>query len=150
MRLGETTGRMRSTPGGDWPPIVLTKMPDVSFYEGTTDRGVYRLSDYFADPDGSLLFWTVGNSRIGVTIRANGSVDLTSAVGWWGTEAVTFRATDPQGALQEDSVRIRVIHVDRPPAFGVVPDEFREGVGRGWTSLLDRIRTRAETTGTNR
>ncbi|TLZ75211.1 MAG: DNRLRE domain-containing protein [Methanobacteriota archaeon] len=110
--------------GGDWPPIVLTKMPDVSFHEGTRDRGAYRLSDYFADPDGSLLFWTVGNSRIGITIQANGSVDLTSAVGWWGTEAVTFRATDPQGALQEDSVRITVIHVDRPPAFGAVPEVF--------------------------
>jgi len=110
--------------GGDWPPIVVTKMPDVSFYEGTTVRGVYRLSDYFADPDGNLLFWTVGNSRIGVTIRSNGSVDLTSAVGWWGTEAVTFRASDPQGALQEDSVRISVIQVDRPPVFGVVPEIF--------------------------
>jgi len=110
--------------GADWPPIIVAKMPDISFHEGTTDRGAYRLSDYFADPDGNLLFWTVGNSRIGVTIQANGSVDLTSAVGWWGTEAVTFRATDSQGALQEDTVRIKVIHVDRPPAFLAVPEVF--------------------------
>src|SRR5712691_2179043 len=110
--------------GSDWPPIVVTKMPDTSFDEGTTRRGVYRLSDYFADPDGTLLFWTVGNSRIGVTIQANGSVDLTSAAGWWGTETVTFRATDSQGGLQEDTVRITVVHVDRPPAFLAVPDVF--------------------------
>jgi uncharacterized protein YndB with AHSA1/START domain len=32
----------------------------------------------------------------------------------------------------------------RHTAFGFVPDEYREGVGRGWTALLDRIRTRAE------
>src|SRR5437867_8527460 len=32
----------------------------------------------------------------------------------------------------------------RHTAFGFVPDEYREGVGRGWTSLLDRIRNRAE------
>ncbi len=110
--------------GSDWPPIIVTKMPDVSFSEGTTRRAAYRLSDYFADPDGNLLFWTVGNSRIGVTIQANGSVDLTSALGWWGTETVTFRATDPQGALQEDTVRITVDHVDRPPAFLSVPEVF--------------------------
>ena len=108
--------------GADWPPIIVAKMPDVSFHEGTTDRGAYRLSDYFADPDGNLLFWTVGNSRIAITIQANGSVDLTSAVGWWGAETVTFRATDPQGALQEDTVRITVIHVDRSPAFLAVPE----------------------------
>ena len=32
----------------------------------------------------------------------------------------------------------------RHTAFGFVPDEYREGVGRGWTALLDRIRNRAE------
>jgi activator of Hsp90 ATPase-like protein len=32
----------------------------------------------------------------------------------------------------------------RHTAFGFVPDEYREGVGRGWTALLDRIRTSAE------
>jgi hypothetical protein len=34
----------------------------------------------------------------------------------------------------------------RHTAFGFVPDEYREGVGRGWTALLDRIRNRAEAT----
>jgi len=37
---------------------------------------------------------------------------------------VTFRATDPQGALQEDTVRITVLHVDRPPTILAVPDVF--------------------------
>ena len=32
----------------------------------------------------------------------------------------------------------------RHTAFGFVPDEYREGVGRGWTALLDRTRNRAE------
>jgi len=107
--------------GTDSPPIIAVKMPDVAFAEGTVDRGAYDLTDYFADPDGSLLFWSVGNSQIGVTIHPNGTVDLTSFVGWWGTESVTFRATDVQGALQEDTVRITVVHVDRAPYFRPVP-----------------------------
>jgi activator of Hsp90 ATPase-like protein len=32
----------------------------------------------------------------------------------------------------------------RHSAFGFVPDEFREGVSRGWTPLLERIRRQAE------
>ena len=38
----------------------------------------------------------------------------------------------------------------RHTAFGFVPDEYREGVGRGWTALLDRIRNRAEASRNNR
>ncbi len=110
--------------GTDWPPLLVAKMPDVSFLEGTTDRGAYRLTDYFAEPAGGLLFWSVGNSHIGVVIQANGSVDLTSSFGWWGSESVTFRATDSEGALQEDTVRITVIHVDRAPSFLPVPEVF--------------------------
>lgn len=33
-------------------------------------------------------------------------------------------------------------------AFGFVPDEYRAGLGRGWTSILERIRAHAERTRT--
>jgi hypothetical protein len=32
----------------------------------------------------------------------------------------------------------------RHTAFGFVPDEVREGLGRGWTPLLERVRQHAE------
>jgi uncharacterized protein YndB with AHSA1/START domain len=32
----------------------------------------------------------------------------------------------------------------RHSAFGFVPDDYREGVGRGWATLLERTRTHAE------
>ena len=32
----------------------------------------------------------------------------------------------------------------RHSAFGVVPDDYREGLARGWTPLLERIRKQAE------
>jgi hypothetical protein len=32
----------------------------------------------------------------------------------------------------------------RHSAFGFVPDEYREGLSRGWTPLLERIRRQAE------
>lgn len=33
----------------------------------------------------------------------------------------------------------------RHSAFGFVPDAFRQGMGRGWETLLERIRAHAET-----
>lgn len=32
----------------------------------------------------------------------------------------------------------------RHSAFGFVPDEYRKGIDGGWTSLLERVRTQAE------
>ena len=34
----------------------------------------------------------------------------------------------------------------RHSAFGVVPDDYREGLEHGWTSLLERVRKQAEAT----
>ena len=34
----------------------------------------------------------------------------------------------------------------RHSAFGVVPDDYREGLARGWTPLLERVRKHAEAT----
>jgi uncharacterized protein YndB with AHSA1/START domain len=38
----------------------------------------------------------------------------------------------------------------RHSAFGFLPDDFREGLSLGWTTLLERARTHAERTATNR
>ena len=49
------------------------------------------------------------------------------------------------------NVQYRLTEVDggtliafRHSAFGFVPDEYREGLARGWTALLERIRKHAE------
>jgi uncharacterized protein YndB with AHSA1/START domain len=48
---------------------------------------------------------------------------------------VQYRLTDVEGGT---------LIAFRHSAFGFVPDEYREGVSRGWTSLLERIRRSAE------
>jgi hypothetical protein len=37
----------------------------------------------------------------------------------------------------------------RHSALGFVPDDFRQGMGLGWTALHERVRTRAERTRVN-
>lgn len=118
---GSASRTILVTIGADTPPVLSRKMPDASFLEGTVARGVYTLSQYFTDPDGTVLYWTSGNRSVRVTIHANSSVDLSAVPYWHGTERVTFRATDPAGALQEDSVWITVLPVDHAPYFKPVP-----------------------------
>lgn len=110
--------------GADWPPTLKAKMPDRSFPENTVDRAAYNLSLYFSDPDGTPLYWSSGNQSILVTLHANGSVDLSALPNWHGTERITFRATDAQGALDEDSVWITVTPVDQAPYFLPVPRQI--------------------------
>lgn len=38
----------------------------------------------------------------------------------------------------------------RHSAFGLVPDQVREGLSRGWTPLLERVRRRAESASSSR
>ena len=52
------------------------------------------------------------------------------------------------------NVQYRLTNVDggtlitfRHSALGFVPDDFRSGMGRGWTALLERVQKRAERRG---
>ena len=115
---------LRVTVGDDWPPVVRMKLPDRSFLEDTTLVHAYNLSEYFSDPDGSVLYYSSGNRNVTVTIDNRTNVTLGAAFNWWGVERVTFRAVDPEGALAEDSVWVRVLWVDDPPGFRVVPTQY--------------------------
>ena len=49
------------------------------------------------------------------------------------------------------NIQYRLTEVDggtlitfRHSALGFVPDDFRQGMGRGWTALLERVRARTE------
>ncbi len=112
------------TVDSDWPPVIVAKMPDTTFREGTVVIAAYNLTRYFADPDGPMRYSSSGNHSVLVTIHSGGRVDLASRPLWYGTEQVTFRATDRSGGFQEDTVWIIVTPVDHPPFFLPVPDQF--------------------------
>lgn len=106
----------------DAPPVVTQPLPDLTMYDGQTLANVFDLDNYFSDPNHDALYFSFGYSHVNVTIHANHSVDVAAPSGWWGVESVTFRATDPSGALQEDTIAVTVLHQDLPPAIGPVPD----------------------------
>ena len=106
----------------DYVPELIKELPDIWLYEGTTKYNAFDLDDYFIDPDNDAIYFTYGETNLKITIHDNHSVDISALSEWTGTELITFRATDPIGALAEDSLNITVIPVNDPPIFNDVPD----------------------------
>jgi hypothetical protein len=106
----------------DTPPVRVKPLPDVTLTEGESLQNVFDLDDYFTDPDGDVIFFSFGFTHINVTIEPDNTVDIAALGEWNGQESVTFRATDPTGAIAEDTILVTVLPVDDPPVLGSVPD----------------------------
>jgi hypothetical protein len=112
----------------DFPPELINNLPDVFFDEDTVLKNAFLLSDYFIDIDGDVLYYTNGTKFINVSINDNLTVDFSAPANWYGSEVVTFRATDPMGALAEDKILVVVVPVNDPPTIGSIPkQEKNEG-----------------------
>jgi hypothetical protein len=116
----------------DFPPELITKLPDVFFSEDAQIINAFTLSDYFFDFDGDAMFYTTGNVSITVTINSNLTVDFSAPENWYGSEIVTFRATDPDGALAEDKIIVVVIPVNDAPQIENIPKQEMDKV-KQWT-----------------
>jgi len=106
----------------DTPPELLKSLPDITMFEGDTEEDVFKLNEYFSDPDNELIFFSSLTEHLEVAIDTDSWVDLTAEKDWYGDEFVTFRATDGQGALIEDTIIVHVLPFNDPPEFGDVPD----------------------------
>ncbi|MEE9151337.1 MAG: hypothetical protein V3U20_05830, partial [Thermoplasmata archaeon] len=77
---------------------------------------------------------TNGTRFINATINENLTVDFSAPENWYGFEIVTFRATDPTGALVEDKILVVVVPVNDAPTMVSIPKQEKEE-GEHW--LLD-------------
>jgi PKD repeat protein len=105
----------------DFPPELITPLPDIVFLEDEPLINAFDLDRYFLDVDGDVLYYTTGNINIKITINPDHSVDFSAPTNWFGTESIYFRATDPTGALQEDIVLITVLPVNDAPILSPIP-----------------------------
>ena len=110
--------------GGNGAP-VLANLPAVIFAEDTNDSSI-DLDNFVSDPDhlDSELTWTFsGASSIIVSIGSNNVVTFTAALNFAGTEFVTFRATDPLGAFDEDTMTVTLSPVDDAAIWGTLSSQ---------------------------
>jgi predicted RNA-binding Zn-ribbon protein involved in translation (DUF1610 family) len=118
----------------NFPPELVNTLPDVYFSEDTTLENAFVLSDYFLDVDSEVLYYTEGTDFINVTINDDFSVNFWAPENWYGSEMVTFRATDSFGALAEDMIIVVVVPVNDAPIISSIPRQ-EKNVGDQW--ILD-------------
>jgi hypothetical protein len=118
----------------NFPPELVNTLPDVYFSEDTTLENAFILSDYFLDVDSVVLYYTEGTDFINVTINNDLSVNFRAPENWYGSEMVTFRATDSFGALAEDMIIVVVVPVNDAPIINSIPRQ-QMNVGDQW--ILD-------------
>jgi hypothetical protein len=108
----------------DFPPELLSPIPDIVFLEDQTLENAFNLGRYFLDIDGDVLYYTSGNIYINISINKDDSVDFSAPKDWFGSELVYFRATDPTGALQQDLILVTVLPVNDPPKIVSIPPQY--------------------------
>ena len=79
---------------GNDPPILSTPFPDTVINEDDMKKDFLDLYDYFSDTDGDALTFDYESSE-NLEVRLKGSlVTIIPEDNYWGTEIVTFKATD--------------------------------------------------------
>jgi len=93
---------------------VIAGIPDITFTEDGSDNSI-DLDDYVSDTDNadSELTWTyTGNTNILISIDSNNVVTFTATSNWNGNEDITFRAEDPDGNFDEDTIKVTVTPIE--------------------------------------
>lgn len=107
----------------NWPPEINATIPAIGFDEDTTIHNVVKLDDYFSDPDGGELTYSSLSTDINIMFNSSTLfVSFNSTKDWFGVEYVTFRATDPNGALIEQKVKVTVHPVNDAPVISEILD----------------------------
>ncbi|UCD92849.1 MAG: DNRLRE domain-containing protein [Methanobacteriota archaeon] len=107
----------------DYVPSLEEELPDVTMFEDQILFNFFDLDDYFSDPDGDSLYFTLGNTHVNITIdEVDHTVDFRADTDWNGVEIVTFRAIDPHNARAEDIIVVTVLPENDAPQISGVPD----------------------------
>ncbi len=118
----------------NYPPYVTVPNPDQLYYTFREDEYLnnsLRLCYLFSDIDDLYLtFQIAGAENVRATVFSNGVVNLTSALNWFGTEVLTIKAIDPQGAWAFVQAYITVTEVNDAPVIAQVPDIVNTGYPR--------------------
>ena len=103
---------------------VVSGISDQSIDEGQTFVTI-NLDDYVTDVDNSdaEMSWTYsGNTELAVSIDENRVATVTIPdTNWFGSEEITFTATDPGGLSSGDAAVFAVNNVNDAPVVSIIP-----------------------------
>ncbi len=131
---------------------VLGEIPDQTIDEGFSFATI-SLDDYVSDVDNldSEMTWSyAGNVELSVSIDGSRVATISiPELDWFGSEMITFRATDPGGLYDEDAATFTVTAVNDAPVVGDIPDQTITE-GQSFASInLNNFVSDTETTDAN-
>ncbi len=104
------------------PPVLIKPFQETVLFEDVPKSNVLNFYEYFYDNDSSMQYFKViNNKNVIVEIDVNGSLTLCGAPNWSGKELITFRAIDPELAIAEGIMEVKVIPVNDPPVIYDIP-----------------------------
>jgi hypothetical protein len=106
-------------------PPVVSGIPDQTIAEGQSFTTI-NLDDYVVDDSAdNLMTWTyTGNTDLTVDITARVAT-ITAPAEWNGSEAIIFRATDPDLLYDEDTaIFFAVTGINDAPVVAGIPDQI--------------------------
>jgi len=106
-------------------PVRTSFIDDIVFEEDSVFTGL-NLNDYFVDEDRyqNLGFTHQGASMVFIDISSKGDVTINATANWFGTETITFAATDGEITIT-DTLNITVTPVNDIPAIIPIPDTHK-------------------------
>ncbi|MCF6270537.1 MAG: tandem-95 repeat protein [Melioribacteraceae bacterium] len=112
------------TPVNDSP--VVSDIPNQTINEGSSFTTI-QLDNFVTDADNldSEITWSYsGNTALTVSIDGSRIATITTPNSdWFGSETITFTATDPGNDSDSDQATFVVLEVNNPPVVGDIPSQ---------------------------
>ena len=99
-------------------PYVMKPMPDIYMDQGKS-YGPIDLTQFFYDNDtpygDSLAYGVMSNGSVWVNMSKTGKVTLAAPINFWGTQIITFKATDSTDLIIDAPCKVIVRHINQAP-----------------------------------
>lgn len=104
-------------------PVFKNEISSYAWDEDTSLSDAFDLNDYFLDVDGGALIITFsGNANINVAVTGS-NVSFSQPADWFGSETITFTASDSVSSVSSNSVVLTVNNVNELPFLYDVPEQ---------------------------
>lgn len=104
-------------------PVLKQNIPQITWDEDTSPPIVVDLDDYFVDADNEGLTYSFsGNSNINVVLDSDSKVSFSQPDNWFGSETVTFEASDGLASVSLDLL-LTVVDANEPPVMSEVQNQ---------------------------
>jgi hypothetical protein len=117
------------------PPILVDNLNNITWNENFDLINYLNLNDYFLDPDGDdLTFSVLGNHFIEIIINpTSGVVSFYPDENWDGSENVVFSASDDSNSVNGNAIALKVMPNQPPVITGYSPGDnpvFMENIDK--------------------